>query len=173
MFIEAMMHTPGMVEPTLSLLVHSKTPEDLLIKGCQLTSLGGGYPQFINHDLLVGNLLAGGALLDGAPAVLKSVGKINNAEVSLGQTLNMKVDPAVFETDGGFKRLADLIRVFVDQKVDHIQINVVSLDTLKAAQEEPDRYKDLVVKVAGYNARFVDLHKELQDSIIAGTEHGL
>ena len=49
MFIEAMMHTPGMVEPTLGLLVHSKTPEDLLIKACQLTALGGGYPQFINQ----------------------------------------------------------------------------------------------------------------------------
>ena len=441
MFIEAMMHTRGMVEPTLSLLVHSKTPEDLLIKGCQLTSLGGGYPMFINHDLMVDNLLVRGATVGGPPvtleiarefgscagcheptlatmesgwgsgrsagtrlpavlaalefvltngvrqsdhkkigletgdpsqfksfeevreaysrqvawlvrnqsiaanigevaalqptvlasaltedciekgiakeeggarynvgsfgiigtvdvgdslaaikklvfdeekitmdqlcqaldknfegyedirkmcleapkfgndddyvdeqvawvthlvteeakkyktpyggrkftvlvplssfvpaglgvgalpsgrpareplsdgvsptrgsdvkgptAVLKSVGKVNNAEVSLGQTLNMKIDPAVFEKEDGFKRLADLIRVFVDQKVDHIQINVVSSDTLRAAQREPDKYKDLVVKVAGYNARFVDLHKELQDSIIARTEHGL
>ncbi len=447
MFIEAMMHTPGMVEPTISLLVHSKTPEDLLIKACQLTSLGGGYPMFINHDLLVDNLLARGETLGGPPvtleiarkfgacagcheptlatmesgwgsgralgargtrrhsslpailefvltngvrqsdhkeigldtgdprqfksfeevreafskevarrtrngsiaanigemaglqptvfqsaltedciekgiakeqggarysigasgplfgtvdlgnslaaikklvfeekkitmdelcqaldknfegyedirkmcleapkfgndddyvdeqvawvthmvceeakkyktiygggrkfcsqiplssyvpaglevgalpsgrlareplsdgvsptrgsdvkgptAVLKSVGKINNAEASLGQTLNMKIDPAVFEKEDGFKRLADLIRVLVDQKVDHVQINVVSSDTLRAAQREPDKYKDLVVKVAGYNARFVDLHKELQDSIIARTEHGL
>ena len=435
MFIEAMMHTPGMVEPTLSLLVHSKTPEDLLLKACQLTSLGGGYPQFINHDLMVENLLARGAVLGGPPvtleiarkfsactgcheptlgtmqsgwgagsanllgalesvltngvrksdrkkigletgdprqfksfeevkeaysrqlarlvrdnsiaanigevatlgptvfgsalvedciekgiakelggarynigavsiigtvdvgnslaaikklvfdeekvtmeqlcnaldnnfegfedirnmcfeapkfgndddyvdeevawvthrvteeakkcktpyggrkfpvlvpmssyvpaglgvralpsgrlageplsdgvsptrgsdvkgptAILKSVGKINNAEVSLGQTLNMRLDPAVFEKEDGFKRLADLIRVFVDQKVDHVQINVVSSDTLRAAQQEPDKYKDLVVKVAGYNARFADLHKALQDSIIARTEHGL
>jgi len=435
MFIEAMMHTPGMVEPTIGLLVHSKTPEDLLIKACQLTSLGGGYPQFINHDVMVDNLMARGAVegsrpvtleiarqyggcvgchepslhtmesgwtasqhqplaiimelvmtngwsrvfqkrrgletgdpkqfrtfedvrealkrqivhemkrgavasnlgeqsllptlftsaltedciengiareeggaryslgavslsgtvdagnslaaikklvfddkkitmdqlcqalennfvgfedihklcleapkfgndddyadeqvawvthivateakkykttyggtkylvqvplssfiplglmvgalpsgrLTGAPvsdgvsptpgtdvkgptSVLKSVGKINNAEVSLSQTLNMKLDPVVFETDDGIKRLADLIRGFVDQKVDHIQINVVSVETLKAAQEEPENYKDLVVKVAGYNARFVDLHRDLQDSIIARTEHGL
>ena len=435
MFIEAMMHTPGMVEPTLGLLVHSKTPEDLLIKACQLTALGGGYPQFINNDVLVSNLLSRGAAVGGQPvtlevarefggcvgchepslhtmesgwtasqsqhltahmecvmtngwsriskkkrgletgdprqfnsfeevrdafrkqvvskmrtgsiaanlgeqvlqptlftsaltedciengitreeggarfslgavsisgtvdvgnslaaikklvfdekkitmdqlcealesnfdgfeeihrmcleapkfgndddyadeqvawvthivaaeakkykttyggtkyvvqvplssfvplglmvgalpsgrlakapvsdgvsptcgsdvkgptAVLKSVGKINNAEVSLSQTLNMKLDPVVFETDDGFKRLADLIRVFVDQKVDHIQINVVSADILVAAQKTPEQYKDLVVKVAGYNARFVDLHKELQDSIIARTEHGL
>ena len=114
-----------------------------------------------------------GSDMNGPTAVLKSVGKINNAEVSLGQTLNMRIDPAVFEKDDGFKRLADLIRTFVDQKVDHIQINVVSADTLKAAQREPDRHKDLVVKVAGYNARFVDLHRELQDSIIARTEHGL
>ena len=434
MFIEAMMHTPGMVEPTLSLLVHSRTPEDLLIKACQLTALGGGYPQFINNDLLVDNLLARGEIVGGPPvtleiarkfsacagcheptlatmesgwsaiytnlplavesmltngvrrsdhekigletgdprqfksfeevreafykqmawqarngaiarnfgemrlqptlftsaltedciekgiakekggarynvgavalfgipdvgnslaairklvfdekkitmgelcdaldknfegyeyirkmcleapkfgndddyvdeevawvthivseeanrykntyggrkfslqiptaqyvplgllvgalpsgrlarepladgasptrgsdvngptAILKSVGKVNNAKVSLGQTLNLRIDPVVFEKEDGFKRLADLIRVFVDQKVDHVQINVVSSDTLRAAQREPDEYKDLVVKVAGYNAVFVNLHKELQDGLIGRTEHEL
>jgi len=105
--------------------------------------------------------------------VLKSVGKINNAAVSLSQTLNMRVDPVVFESDDGFKRMADLIRVFADQKVDHVQINVVFSDTLRAAQKAPDDYGELTVKVAGYNARFVELHKELQDCIIARTEHGL
>jgi len=109
----------------------------------------------------------------GPTAVLKSVGKVNNAEVSQGQTLNMKIDPSVFEQEDGFKKLADLIRVFVDQKVDHVQINVVSAEALKAAQREPAKHKDLVVKVAGYNARFIDLYKELQDSIIARTEHSL
>jgi formate C-acetyltransferase len=114
-----------------------------------------------------------GSALNGPTAILKSVGKVNNAEVNQGSTLNMRLDPAVFETDNGFKRLADLIRVFVDQKVDHVQINVVSSDTLVAAQKTPEQYKDLTVKVAGYNARFVELHKELQDTIIARTEHGL
>ncbi len=114
-----------------------------------------------------------GSAVNGPTAVLKSVGKVNNAEVNQGQSLNMRLDPTVFEKDDGFKRLADLIRVFVDQKVDHVQINVVYSDTLKAAQREPGDYKDLTVKVAGYNARFVDLHKDLQDSIIARTEHGL
>jgi formate C-acetyltransferase len=114
-----------------------------------------------------------GSDLAGPTAVINSVGRINNAAVSLGQTLNLKVDPAVFQTDDGFKRLADLVRVFVDQKLDHIQINVVSSQTLREAQQNPDEYRDLVVKVAGYNARFVDLHREVQDSIIARTEHGL
>ena len=114
-----------------------------------------------------------GSAVSGPTAILKSLGKVNNAEVNQGQTLNMRLDPAVFETDDGFKRLADLIRVFVDQKVDHVQINVVYSDTLKAAQREPEKYKDLTVKVAGYNARFVDLHQVLQESIIARTEHGL
>ncbi|MHA2122767.1 MAG: pyruvate formate lyase family protein, partial [Promethearchaeota archaeon] len=71
MFIEAMMHTTGMTEPTLGLLVHSKTPEDLLIKACQLTALGGGYPMFINQDLRVGNLLARNEIMDGPPISLE------------------------------------------------------------------------------------------------------
>ena len=71
MFLEAMMHTPGMVEPTLSLLVHSKTPEDLLIKACQLTSLGGGYPKFINNDLMVDMLLSRYAISGGPPVTLE------------------------------------------------------------------------------------------------------
>jgi len=114
-----------------------------------------------------------GSDVKGPTAVLKSIGKVNNAEVAQASTLNMKVDPVVFESDEGFKNLADLIRTFVDQKADQVQFNVVSADTLKAAQDEPEEYKDLVVKVAGYNARFVDLHKPLQDNIIARTEHGL
>jgi len=114
-----------------------------------------------------------GSDVKGPTAAVKSIGKVNNAEVSLGQTLNMKIDPAVFEKGDGVKRLADLIRVFADQKLDHLQVNVVSADMLRAAQRKPEEYRDLVVKVAGYNARFVVLYKELQDGIIARTEHGL
>ncbi len=70
-------------------------------------------------------------------------------------------------------RLANLVRAFVDQKIYHMQINIVSSDTLRAAQEEPDKHQDLMVKVAGYNAFFTHLNKTLQNSIIARTEHGL
>ena len=58
------------------------------------------------------------------------------------------------------------------QKVFHVQINVVSSETLRAAQKEPKKYRDLVVKVAGYNAFFTHLNDELQESIIVRTEHG-
>jgi len=114
-----------------------------------------------------------GSDLNGPTAILKSVGKVNNAEVNQGSSLNVRIDPVIFEREDGFKRLADFVRVFVDQKVDHMQINVVYSTTLRAAQKEPEKYKDLTVKVAGYNARFIELHKELQDSIIVRTEHGL
>jgi formate C-acetyltransferase len=114
-----------------------------------------------------------GSTLNGPTAILKSAGKVNNADMNQGQTLNMRMEPEIFVNDNGFKRLADFIRVFVDQRVDHVQINVVSSDTLRAAQLEPEKYNDLTVKVAGYNARFITLHKKLQDTIIARTEHKL
>jgi len=111
--------------------------------------------------------------INGPTAVLKSMGKLDNTEVLGGLSLTTRIDPAVFKTRDGIKRLADLLRVFVDQKVFHLQINVVSSDVLKAAQKTPEEYRDLTVKVAGYNAFFTHLSKELQDSIIARTEHGL
>jgi formate C-acetyltransferase len=114
-----------------------------------------------------------GSAVNGPTSVLKSVGKVNNAELNQGQSLNLRLEPSVFEQDEGVRRLAAFIRVFVDERVDHVQINVVSSEALKAAQSDPENHKDLTVKVAGYNARFVDLHRDLQDSIIARTEHGL
>jgi len=113
-----------------------------------------------------------GSDVSGPTSVLKSVGKINNAEVFAGMSFNMRLDPLMFKDDYGFKRMADLIRTFVDQKIHHIQFNVVSSDTLKAAQKEPDKYKDLMVRVAGYVARFVELPTKIQDTIIARTVHG-
>jgi len=113
-----------------------------------------------------------GSDVSGPTAVFKSVGKINHAEVFAGISCNMRLDPVMFKEDYGFKRFADLIRVFVDQKIHHIQFNVISSDTLKAAQKEPEKYKDLMVRVAGYVARFVELPESVQDSIIDRTVHG-
>ena len=110
---------------------------------------------------------------NGITAVLKSMGKVDGTEVLAGLSLSSRIDPAVFETDDGMKRMADMLRTFVDQKIFHLQLNVVSSDTLKEAQEKPHDYKDLMVKVAGYNAYFTRLGRELQDSIIARTAHGL
>jgi formate C-acetyltransferase len=114
-----------------------------------------------------------GSDVNGPTAILKSVGKIDNAEVFAGISFNMRLDPLMFKDDYGFKRMADLIRTFVDQKMHHIQFNVVSSDTLKAAQKEPKKYKGLMVRVAGYVARFVELPKKVQDTIIARTVYGL
>jgi formate C-acetyltransferase len=66
-----------------------------------------------------------------------------------------------------------MVRSFIDQKIFHMQTNVVSSETLRAAQKDPKKYRDLVVKVAGYNAFFTQLTDDLQDTIIARTEHKL
>ena len=114
-----------------------------------------------------------GADRNGVTSVFKSMGKVDGIEVLGGLSLTARIDPLVFKTDDGFKRMADLMRTFVDQKIFHVQFNVVSSEVLKEAQKEPQEYRDLTVKVAGWNAYFVHLTKEVQDSIIARTEHGL
>jgi len=110
--------------------------------------------------------------VNGPTAVLKSMGKIDNIERTGGAILNMRLDPAAVE-DGDVSRLVSLLRGFLDQKAYHIQINIISTETLRAAQEDPEAYQDLMVKVAGYNAFFVRLNKPLQESIIARTLHSL
>jgi len=106
-----------------------------------LESLGSSMDQIVEMTLFYVNMKRD--LPKVVSAAADPIGKIDNAEVSLGQTLNMKFHPSIFEKPDGFKKLADLIRVFVDQKLDEVQINVVSADMLKAAQKEPDKHKDL------------------------------
>jgi formate C-acetyltransferase len=86
--------------------------------------------------------------------------------------LNMKLSPQVVAGDEGTAVLAALIRTWCDLKLWHIQFNIVNSATLKAAQLQPDKYRNLLVRVAGYSAYFVDLSPELQDEIIRRTEHG-
>ena len=114
-----------------------------------------------------------GSDLNGPTAILKSISKVDHTELSNGSTANMSLDPAVFKDGDSIKRLAGLIRALVDEKIFHISINVVSADTLRAAQKEPDKYKGLVVRVAGYTDYFVTLSRDLQDDIIARTENKL
>ncbi len=119
-----------------------------------------------------GSSPSAGKDLHGPTAVFKSMGKIDNVEATGGLILNMRLDPSTFGTNEGVRHLADLLRAFVDEKIYHVQINVISTDTLKAAKEEPEKYGDLMVKVAGYNAFFTQLAPHVQDSIIARTVHG-
>ena len=153
-------------------------------RGCPGGSVMGAYvPEGSVTGPLPSGRLAGEPLCDasspgrgmdrqGPTAVIKSMGKMDHVEILGGVTFNLRIDPAVFE-DGDLNRMAAMIRTFIDEKIFHMQLNVVSTEHLKAAQKEPEKHRDLVVKVAGYNAFFTYLHKELQDSIIARTEHGL
>ena len=83
------------------------------------------------------------------------------------------VFPQAVAGEDGTKVLAALIRTWCDLKLWHIQFNIVNTATLKAAQKDPEKYRNLLVRVAGYSAYFVDLSPDLQDEIIRRTEHGM
>jgi len=85
--------------------------------------------------------------------------------------LNIKLTPGTVAGEEGTRKLISLIRTFCDLKLWHIQFNVINRGTLLAAQKTPDKYRGLLVRVAGYSAYFVDLSPELQNEIIARTEH--
>ncbi|MEE9237949.1 MAG: pyruvate formate lyase family protein [Thermodesulfobacteriota bacterium] len=153
-------------------------------QGCPGGSVMGSYvPQGKIVGALPSGRLAGEPLVDasspsrgkdlkGPTAVINSMGKIDHVEILGGITFNLRIDPAVFG-EGNMERMAAMVRSFIDQKIFHMQVNVVSSDTLRAAKREPEKFRDLVVKVAGYNAFFTQLTDSLQDTIIARTEHGL
>ncbi|CAM3607494.1 formate C-acetyltransferase [Vibrio aquimaris] len=109
----------------------------------------------------------------GPTAVLKSVSKLDNYLLSNGSLLNVKFSPATLAGQQGLNKLSDFIRAFMKLKLQHIQFNVLNAETLKAAQNNPQNYAGLVVRVAGYSAFFVELSKEIQDDIIRRTTHEL
>jgi trans-4-hydroxy-L-proline dehydratase len=108
---------------------------------------------------------------NGPTAVLKSASKIDHL-LTGGALLNQKFSPQVLAEEDGITKLADLIRAYFKMDGHHIQFNVVSAETLRKAQKEPEKYKDLIVRVAGYSDYFVDLGVNLQNEIIKRTEHG-
>lgn len=108
----------------------------------------------------------------GPTAVMRSVTKLPTIKM-LAQLLNLRLSPATLSTEEGLWRLVHLLRGFQKLKGWHVQFNVVDSKTLKAAQDRPDEYKDLVVRVAGYSALFVTLDKATQDDIILRSEYEL
>ncbi len=86
--------------------------------------------------------------------------------------LNIKFTPKSLEGDEGTKKMVSFIRTFCDLKLWHVQFNVINKDTLVSAQKDPDKYRNLIVRIAGYSAYFVDLSPDLQNDLIARTAHG-
>lgn len=111
-----------------------------------------------------------GADRNGPTAVLKSASKIDHIRTG-GTLLNQKFSPAFFEEEEGILKLSKLIRSYFRMDGHHIQFNVVTADTLRAAQKNPEKFKDLIVRVAGYSDYFNDLSEDLQNEIIRRTEH--
>ena len=109
----------------------------------------------------------------GPTAVLKSVSKLDNLLLSNGSLLNLKMMPSTLEGEQGLNKLADFLVAFMRLKLLHVQFNVVDVETLRAAQQNPQDFAGLLVRVAGYSAFFVELSKEIQDDIIRRTAHRL
>lgn len=111
-----------------------------------------------------------GADRHGPTAVIKSVAKMDHVRTG-GTLLNQKFTPQLLHDDEGLDKLVQLIRTYFKLDGHHIQFNVVDAATLRAAQQNPEQYRDLIVRVAGYSDYFCDLGKALQEEIIARTEH--
>lgn len=107
----------------------------------------------------------------GPTAVLKSVSKLDTYLLSNGTLLNVKFTPSTLEGMSGLSKLSNFIMAFMKLKLQHVQFNVLNVETLLHAQKKPQDYAGLVVRVAGYSAFFVELSKEIQDDIIRRTAH--
>ncbi len=114
-----------------------------------------------------------GVDVKGPTATLNSIAATKCAQYKerAARLLNMKLSPASVAGEEGTKKLGALIRTVCDMKMWHIQFNIVNRETLVAAQQDPEKYRNLLVRVAGYSAYFVDLTPALQNEIIERTEH--
>ena len=108
----------------------------------------------------------------GPTAVLKSVSRLDNILTTNGGLLNMKFLPEFFKTENGMDKFSKFLRTFVDLEIPHIQFNVLRREDLLEAQKNPENYRSLTVRVAGYTAYFTELAGELQNEIIARTSYG-
>jgi len=108
--------------------------------------------------------------INGPTAVLKSASKIDHLKTG-GTLLNQKFTPGFFDKDENINKLGSLVRTYFHLNGHHIQFNVVSAETLRDAQLHPEKYRDLIVRVAGYSDYFNDLGEDLQNEIIRRTEH--
>jgi formate C-acetyltransferase len=121
-----------------------------------------------------GSSPSSGTDLLGPTAVFKSVAKLPTEKIMGGVLLNQKLSPAAITKDKDKHKLISLLRTFfADLKGWHVQYNIVSRETLLAAKKNPEKYRDLVVRIAGYSAFFTTLSPDTQDDIIARTEHTL
>jgi formate C-acetyltransferase len=112
-----------------------------------------------------------GTDLTSPTALMKSAARIDHEAHSGGTLLNLKLAPDALRTERDLANLAALIRGYFELGAFHVQFNVISPETLRAAQQRPEEHQDLLVRVAGYSARFVTLSREVQDAIIARTSY--
>jgi pyruvate formate-lyase/glycerol dehydratase family glycyl radical enzyme len=107
----------------------------------------------------------------GPSAVFCSAAKMDQVKTG-GTLLNMKLSPALLAEEEGVRKIGQLVRSYFSQGGHHVQFNVVTAETLRKAQANPEAYRGLIVRVAGYSDYFCDLSEALQEEIISRTEHG-
>lgn len=149
-----------------------------------LYPVSSNVPQGLSVSALPSGRKAGKPLADGCSpsqgmdklgptAILQSLGKLPHDSIDGGTLLNIKLTPSVIEGLEGKRRISSFLKTFLDLDIFHIQFNVVSHKLLRCAQETPDDYKSLLVRVAGYSAYFVELSREIQEDILSRTAHEL
>jgi pyruvate-formate lyase len=106
----------------------------------------------------------------GPTALIMSASKVDQVPIST-TLMNMKFHPSALNSTDDLRKLSSLIKTYFSLGGKHIQFNIVDRQTMLNAQEKPQNHKDLIVRVAGYSAYFVQLGKAVQDDIIARTEH--
>ncbi|MGI6216240.1 MAG: pyruvate formate lyase family protein [Coriobacteriales bacterium] len=111
--------------------------------------------------------------VNGPTAVLQSANCYGQNKFMNGMALNLRIHPTAVADDRGMGKLRDMTKAYLEQGGMEVQYNVVSSETMKAAQASPDEYRDLVVRIAGYSAYFVELTKACQDDLISRTENNL
>ena len=149
-----------------------------------LYPVSSNVPQGLSIGALPSGRRAGKPLADGCSpsqgcdrfgptAILRSLDKMPHACLDGGTLLNLWLTPAVVQGEEGGHRLSAFLRAFLDMDIFHIQFNVVGQDILRCAQERPEEYRSLLVRVAGYSAYFVELSREVQDDILSRTVNTL
>jgi pyruvate formate-lyase/glycerol dehydratase family glycyl radical enzyme len=122
----------------------------------------------------IGASSARGRERNGYTATLKSVSKLDCSKVTAGISVNLRFNPSLFDSDNKIQRFKDLIRAyFFDYGGQNLQTTVVDIKTLQRAQEHPEEFQDLLVRISGYSARFVELTKQTQDEIVSRTEYSV
>jgi formate C-acetyltransferase len=114
-----------------------------------------------------------GADVKGPTAVINSASKVNHNEIATSSLFNMKITRSIVRSRDGQRKLASLIKTYFNRGGYHIQFNLMGQEMLLEAKKHREKYRDLLVRVAGYSAYFVELSPEVQDEIIARCEHEL
>ena len=109
----------------------------------------------------------------GPISTLQSLLTFDYTKYGNGTLCNMKFHPTALRSEGGLDKLVSVMRTYFSQGGMELQLNIISGDTLRDAQKHPENYRDLVVRVAGFSAYFVEVFKESQDDLIHRTEMGL